>query len=145
MHICVLVVVITSKCVHNGAWLLRCGRAIKINQRMTMRLLAENREILADGAPVHHAGSNLVHTIVCSTHCRAPLYSDTKTQPNAWWPGTEAERCAVSESNLSRLNSLSLILSRPPPRKCALGRFRNPSGHPSSQSSGRIARNLLFA
>src|SRR6266853_2118908 len=48
MHICVLVLVITSKRVHNGAWLLRCCRAIKINQRMAMRLLTENREILAD-------------------------------------------------------------------------------------------------
>src|SRR5204863_2866038 len=76
MHVGVLVLVITPKRVDHGAWLLRRCRVIKINQRMAMRLLAKNREILTDGPPVHNGGSNLVHTIICSARCRAPLYSE---------------------------------------------------------------------
>src|SRR5580765_1738464 len=76
MHVGVLVLVITPKRVDHGARLLRRCRAIKINQRMAMRLLAKNREILTDGPPVHNGGSNLVHTIICSARCRAPLYSE---------------------------------------------------------------------
>jgi hypothetical protein len=38
-------------------------------------LLAENREILADRTPIHTAGSNLMHTIICYTLPPAPLYS----------------------------------------------------------------------
>src|SRR6266404_3886010 len=76
MHVGVLVLVITPKRVDHGARLLRRCRAIKINQRMAMRLLTKNREILADGIPVHNGGSNLVHTIICSTRPCAPLYSE---------------------------------------------------------------------
>src|SRR5438034_11781444 len=76
MHICVLVLVITPKRVDDGAWLLRRCRAIKINQRMTMRLLAQNRKIFADDVPVYSAAGNLVHTIICSTRRFTPLYSE---------------------------------------------------------------------
>src|SRR5260370_740331 len=77
MHVGVLVLVVLPKRIDYSSRLLRGCGVIKINQRMTMHLLAENREILADGAPVHHAGSNLVYTIICSARSRAPLYSDT--------------------------------------------------------------------
>src|SRR5436190_7795387 len=76
MHVGVLVLVITPKCVDHGARLLRRCRAIKINQRMAMRLFAENREILTDNVPVHAAGSDLMHTIICYTRRCAPLYSE---------------------------------------------------------------------
>src|SRR5438046_4771268 len=77
MHVGVFMLVIAPERIDYRTRFLRCCRAIKINQRMTMRLLAENREILADGIPVDTAGGNLVHIIICYTRCRAPLYSDT--------------------------------------------------------------------
>ena len=73
MHICILVFVVTPKRVDYRAWFLRSCRAIKIDQRMTVRLLAQNREILADGVPIYGLGSNLVHTTICSTRRCAPL------------------------------------------------------------------------
>src|SRR6266581_2122998 len=76
MHIGVLMLVVAPKRVDDGARFLRGRRAIKINQRMTVCALSQDWEILADGAPVYTAGNNLVHTTICSTRRRAPLYSD---------------------------------------------------------------------
>ena len=76
MDVRVFVFVELPKRVDDGPRFLRGRSAIKINQRMAVRLFAENREILTDGAPVYTAGSNLVHTTICSTGRRAPLYSD---------------------------------------------------------------------
>src|SRR5437867_359481 len=76
MHIRVFVFVIAPKRVDYCPRFLRGCGAIKIDQRMAVRLLTQDREILADGAPVYTAASNLVHAIICSTRCRAPLYSD---------------------------------------------------------------------
>src|SRR6266568_7512497 len=79
MHIRIFVFVIPPKRVDDGARFLGGRSAIKINQRMPVRLLSQDREILADGIPVNSpAASTLVHTIICSTRCRAPLYSDVR-------------------------------------------------------------------
>src|SRR5205814_6481046 len=61
MHVCVFMLVIAPERIDYRTRFLRCCRAIKINQRMTMRLLAENREIPANSIPVDTAGGNLVH------------------------------------------------------------------------------------
>src|SRR5437899_5709226 len=76
MHIGVLMLVVAPKRVDDGARFLRGRSAIKIDQRITVCALSQDWEILADGAPVYTAGNNLVHTTICSTRRRAPLYSD---------------------------------------------------------------------
>jgi len=43
---------------------------------MPVRLFVKNWEIFATGVPIYSADSNLVHTIICYTWRRAPLYSD---------------------------------------------------------------------
>src|SRR5262249_34447479 len=75
MHICVIALVKSPKHVDHRARLLRRRSAIEINQRMTVCSLAQDREILADGVPIDGASSDLVHTIICYTRRRAPLYS----------------------------------------------------------------------
>ena len=47
---------------------------------MPVRLLAQNWEIFAKSLPIDSAGSDLVHTIICSTRSRAPLYSDADVE-----------------------------------------------------------------
>ena len=75
MHICIFVFVIMPKRIENGARFLRSGRAVKINQGMSMRLLPEDWKILTNGIPIYSATGNLVHSVICSRRCCAPLYS----------------------------------------------------------------------
>src|SRR4030095_3688651 len=73
MDICILMLVKIPKCLdHRARFLGGCG-VIEIDQGMAMRLFAQKREILANGLPVHNAGSNFVHTIICLARRCAPL------------------------------------------------------------------------
>jgi len=140
MNICVFMLVVTVKRLDDRTRLLRGCGAIKINQRMPIGLLAQNREILANRLPIDGSGSNLVHTIICSTRWDAPLYSDIRRGRRFLacieYPGPRG-------MPLRRLTTFSSLFLQPRPR-CAPGRFRIPSGHSSSQSIDRIARNLPF-
>ena|SRR5437773_6030955 len=75
MHIRIVVLIKIPKCLDDGARFLRSRGAIEVDQRMTVRLLAQNREIFTDRLPIESAGGNLVHTIICYTRRRTPLYS----------------------------------------------------------------------
>src|SRR5438034_9989795 len=72
MNIGILMLVKISQRLDHRARFLRSRSAIEINQRMPMRTFAKNREILAERAPIHTAGSELVHIIICSMRCYAP-------------------------------------------------------------------------
>jgi hypothetical protein len=67
MNVRVVVFVKILQRLDHSARFLRTRSAIKINQRMPVCLLAEDWEIFTTSAPVHSAGDNLVHTIICST------------------------------------------------------------------------------
>src|SRR5438477_6810501 len=75
MHVCIFVFVIMPKRIENGPWLLRSGRAVKVNQGMPVRSLAEDCEILTNRIPIYSATGDLVHSVICSTRGSAPLYS----------------------------------------------------------------------
>src|SRR5205814_3469071 len=91
MNICVVVFIKIPKRLEHYARLLRCCRAIEINQRMTVRLFAKNREIFAKRLPINRGRSGLVHATICYTRGQAPLYS-TQLQlrkpaiASAFWP-----------------------------------------------------------
>jgi len=53
---------------------LRSRSAIKINQRVPVRLLPKNWEIFTDRLPIENAGGNLVHPIICSMRRHLPIY-----------------------------------------------------------------------
>src|SRR5437773_11578975 len=76
MHIRVVVLVKIPKGFDHRARFLRSRSTIKINQRMAVRLFVKKWEIFATGVPIYSADSRLVHTIICYTWRRAPLYSD---------------------------------------------------------------------
>src|SRR5205823_1118165 len=78
MHIGIVVLVKITKRVDHCARFLRSRSAIKINQRMPVGLLAKNWEILANSTPIHLARGSLMHPIMCSTRCDAPLDSDNR-------------------------------------------------------------------
>src|SRR6266567_9027993 len=74
MHIGVFVLVVISKRIqHTSRFLRRCG-AVKVDQRMAVRLFAEDREIFANGVPVYGATCDLVHTLICFMRRCAPPY-----------------------------------------------------------------------
>ena len=73
MHVGVFVLVVMAKRIEHGDRFLRRCRAVKIDQRMAVRLLAEDREILTDDIPIDTATGNLVHALICSTRGDAPL------------------------------------------------------------------------
>src|SRR6266446_141596 len=78
MHVGVFVLVVSSKRIqHTSRFLRRCG-AVKVDQRMAVRLFAEDREIFANGVPVYGASCDLVHTLICSMRQCAPPYSRIK-------------------------------------------------------------------
>ena len=77
MHIRVVVLIKIPKGFDHRARFLRSRSTIKINQSMPVRLFVKNWEIFATGVPIYSADSNLVHTIICYTSRRAPVYSDT--------------------------------------------------------------------
>src|SRR5439155_8344407 len=117
VHICVFVLVVMPKRVDHRTWLLRGCRAIEINKRMAVCLFAQDREILAKGVPIHTAAGNFVHTLICSTRRRAPLYSRRQSV------GASTDSCSSV---------------RPLPPKCAPGRFRNLSNRANFLSIHRI-------
>src|SRR6266404_6238715 len=65
MHVRVVVLVILPKSIEYPSRFLGGGRAIKVDQRMPVRLLAQDREILSERLPIYSA-SNLVHALICS-------------------------------------------------------------------------------
>ena len=73
MHVGIFVLVVMPKRIDYGPRLLRRCGTVKVDQGMTMRPFAEDREVLAEGIPIYRAARNLVHTLICSTCCRAPL------------------------------------------------------------------------
>src|SRR5213593_292016 len=75
MNIGVLVFVKILKRLDHWSRLLRSRSAVEINQRMPVRLFVKNWEIFTDRVPIDRGRSNLVHTTICYTWRRAPIYS----------------------------------------------------------------------
>ena len=80
MDICIVTLIKISHRLDHRARLLRSRSAIEINQGMAVRLLAKNGKIVANRAPIDSSSDNLVHTTICSTPRRAPLYSNNSVE-----------------------------------------------------------------
>src|ERR1051325_864270 len=61
MDISVFVFVIISERLNHRSWLLGCGGAIEVNQRMPVRPLPKDRKILSNGVPIDDGTGRLVH------------------------------------------------------------------------------------
>src|ERR1700730_9501926 len=75
MHVRVVVFVVTSDGVEQGRRFLRSGRAVEVNQGVTVHALAQDREIFSQRRPIHSALHCLVHEIICANNRAAPVYS----------------------------------------------------------------------
>src|SRR5438270_13419702 len=118
MHVCIFVFIIMPKRIENSPWLLRSGRAVKVNQGMYVRLLAEDWEILTNRIPIYSATSNLVHSVICSTRCCAPLYSGISFCRKMTQISTLNVRVQqqARRSNMKRLSLLVTSIFRLDPR-----------------------------
>ena len=75
MHIRVFVFIIIADDIEHRSRLLGTGRAIEINQSMTVHALAQDREILAERCPIHLTGSGFMHKLICPKRRFAPVDS----------------------------------------------------------------------
>jgi len=118
MHVCIFVFVIMPKRIENGPWLLRSGRAVKVNQGMPVRLLAEDCEILTNRIPIYSATGDLVHSVICSTRGSAPLYSGISSCRKMARISTLNVRVQqqARRSNMKRLSLLVTSIFRLDPR-----------------------------
>src|SRR5438094_725573 len=75
VHVGVVVLVVTAKCIEHAFRFLRGRSIVEVDQRLAVRLLKEDRKILADSLPIDGSG-NLMHTVICFAHRCLPVYSD---------------------------------------------------------------------
>jgi len=61
MHVRIIAFVEPGECVQNWPRLLRSGRIIEVDQRMTVNRLLQNGEIGSDLRPINNLAGHLVH------------------------------------------------------------------------------------
>src|SRR4030095_6536498 len=80
MHIGVVVLVVTAKCIEHPSRFLRGRSVVEVDQRLAVRLFMEDRKILTDSLPIDLCSSRLVHGLICPVPYRMPIYSGTPLQ-----------------------------------------------------------------
>src|SRR4029453_17684070 len=80
VHIGVVVLVVTAKCIEHRFRFLRGRSVVEVDQRLAVCLLMEDRKILTDSLPIDLCSSRLVHGLICPVPYRMPIYSGTPLQ-----------------------------------------------------------------